>query len=838
MVAEPKFHHRASLKQTNKPFKRRFATKNSMRDKAKGRTQRVSLKGKVLRKHSRADRRNAVRTEQRKKRDHIVMSTRIFTGRHRAPKIVAVIPLCADINASDIVRNLFACVDEPYPEEKAPKTAHMLNVTRFKQTIQFVEVERNVLDILDAAKVADYVIMGISAEIEVDAFGEHCLSALQNQGHPGVFPIVQGMETVVPKRQNDVKKSLQSFMSHFFPEADKVYSTETPTEALSILRMITAQAPKGVKWREIRPYMLADSVEFEPSAEDPQVGRLALTGYLRGANLSANRLIHIPNFGDYQIEQIYHVPVAVEAARGDSIEEDDEPVVLDRPDAEHQDSLVEANEPNTLNNEQTWPEDEEMNDWNVRMQEMEEKESRIAATKGQRTITVPKGTSTYQASWIAATEGDDNESDASDASSDDDEDMDSGSDMGSDEEEEEDDEEEYEEMVVGADGKIVSASDDEDNGDASSDKDEGLPSAEEEALQLKAYLKERERQNRDDLNFPDEVDTPMEISARERFARFRGLQSFRTSPWDPYENLPLDYARIFQFESFKRTQQRVLRMAADSVVKSGMRIRIILRAAPAQIAASYNPSRPFVAFGLMQHEHQMSVVHFTIVRSEGYSEPVRSKDPLVAHFGFRRYNVQPLFSQHSLGGSNTNGVHKFERFLKPGVVSVGTIYAPIQFGTVPVSLYLPTPVPANDMSDSQAGVIPTLVGTGSSLEVNPSRILAKRIILTGAPFKIHKRSAVIRYMFFSPEDVIWFKPVQLHTKHGRTGHIFESLGTHGYMKCVFDGPIKQMDTVCMNLYKRVYPKWNTSLWSEHAQDEEQKQQWVGPVALKSDAMEL
>ncbi|KAJ2015313.1 ribosome biogenesis protein tsr1, partial [Coemansia sp. S610] len=493
------------------------------------------------------------------------------------------------------------------------------------------------------------------------------------------------------------------------------------------------------------------------------------------------------------------------------------------------DSLVEANEPNTLTNEQTWPEDEEMNGWNERMQEMEEEESRMAAAKDKRTITVPKGTSTYQASWIAATQGDDNESDDSDASSDEDDDMDSGSDDGS----EEEDEEEYEEMVVGADGKIVSASDDE-HDDEASDKDDGLPTAEEEALQLKAYLKERERQNRDDVNFPDEVDTPMEVSARERFARFRGLQSFRTSPWDPYENLPLDYARIFQFESFKRTQQRVLRVAADSAAKSGMRIRIVLRAAPAEIAASYNPSRPFVAFGLMQHEHQMSVVHFTVMRSEGYSEPVRSKDPLVAHFGFRRYNVRPLFSQHSLGGSNTNGVHKFERFLKPGVVSVGTVYAPIQFGTVPVSLYLPTPAATSDM----AGVIPTLVGTGSSLEVNPSRILAKRIILTGAPFKIHKRSAVIRYMFFSPEDVNWFKPVQLHTKHGRTGHIFESLGTHGYMKCVFDGPIKQMDTVCMNLYKRVYPKWNTSLWSEHAQDEEQKLQWIGPVMQKPEDMEL
>jgi len=102
---------------------------------------------------------------------------------------------------------------------------------------------------------------------------------------------------------------------------------------------------------------------------------------------------------------------------------------------------------------------------------------------------------------------------------------------------------------------------------------------------------------------------------------------------------------------------------------------------------------------------------------------------------------------------------------------------------------------------------------GSFLSPDPTRIIAKRIILTGHPFKVHKKTATIRYMFFNRDDIEYFKSVELHTKFGRVGHITEALGTKGYFKAHFDGPFQQIDTVCMNLYKRQYPKVSLSIES-------------------------
>jgi pre-rRNA-processing protein TSR1 len=177
-----------------------------------------------------------------------------------------------------------------------------------------------------------------------------------------------------------------------------------------------------------------------------------------------------------------------------------------------------------------------------------------------------------------------------------------------------------------------------------------------------------------------------------------------------------------------------------------------------------------------------------------------TQDPVILLLGPRRFLVEPIFSGQTQrnNGKGVNNVHKFHRFVQHGSPAVGTTYLPVTFGSsTPALLLQPESL--------------DLISSGSLLGSDPTRVVAKRIILTGHPYKLHKRTATIRYMFFNTEDILYFKPIELHTKKGRKGHIKESLGTHGFFKAMFDGPIDQMDTICLNLYKRCFPKWGKLL---------------------------
>ena len=52
-----------------------------------------------------------------------------------------------------------------------------------------------------------------------------------------------------------------------------------------------------------------------------------------------------------------------------------------------------------------------------------------------------------------------------------------------------------------------------------------------------------------------------------------------------------------------------------------------------------------------------------------------------------------------------------------------------------------------------AQTVVTLVATGTTLSVDPDRVIVKKIILSGIPVKVKNRYAVVKHMFYSADDV-------------------------------------------------------------------------------------
>ena len=86
-----------------------------------------------------------------------------------------------------------------------------------------------------------------------------------------------------------------------------------------------------------------------------------------------------------------------------------EPSALFVPDPEDADSLVSSNDPDDMQNEQTWPTEEEMQDDSPRDLTGDILPEGAPGTTPRAIRRVPKGTSAYQAAWIIDEDDEDDE---------------------------------------------------------------------------------------------------------------------------------------------------------------------------------------------------------------------------------------------------------------------------------------------------------------------------------------------------------------------------------------------------------------------------------------------
>eukprot|EP01138_Halocafeteria_seosinensis_P015614 gb/GECG01015935.1/.p1 GENE.gb/GECG01015935.1/~~gb/GECG01015935.1/.p1 ORF type:complete len:956 (+),score=149.90 gb/GECG01015935.1/:1-2868(+) len=892
-------HHRSgSLKQQNKKHKAlgKASVRRSSVAKGKvpgtgdsgadGTTSNAAHKRKLsILKSGKQRRINQQKQLRDEKRAEVIIRKRLLGGSSQGPPlVVGFYPLAENASVQELVTSIQSQADEVIQEQGYEGVAQptTVNCSKFKTRFTLLECpsvrgvdDHNdtppLLQALDTVNSVDILVlvMNISDGLDnsIDEYAHEFLSAVKASGTPCVVGAIQGVTTLKnsgksgQKKANENKKHAVKFFENEFPKGRiKVADTD---DIQTTLRTLTTVTPKTVSWRSTRPYVVANGVDYEATGELPvvppdaaegkdedekltyrtnrtiapntisppeathivkqylkendvsalQTGTIKLTGYVRGAPLSAEQYIYLNGLGYYPIKKISQLKHFNASTHGD-----DEPTPLNV----HENKTFQEEELRTVapeevtNGEQTWPTEEE---------------ERAAEERMKRKPSGAEMNTDYTKAWLT-------------------------------DQDEIDEETRKEEQF-----KAMADEDADDLDDAMSDGGTSI-------MTSKKYGRKggKREEEKEDLEFPDEVDTPTDIPARERFGRYRGLQSFRTSYWDPKESLPRSYSRIFQVQNYSVSSKRAVneikeaenalfklekdrlqgeqreraterkakksrsgstsgendmevetasvstsahtlsnadvdeglqQKIGESWVPLGRYVMIEVPNVPMILVQRRNKNVPLVATGLLRHEHQTSVVHFNVqrVNTDKYDSPIKSKEELEFHCGFLRFKARPVFGENNLKSDK----HKFERFLHANRWTVASAYGPILFGNMPIQVYKRFTDDANPERTRSL-----LVATGTLLGADPDRIVLKKIVLSGYPVKVNRRAAVVKFMFYSPEDILWFKPIELHTKHGLSGYIKEPVGTHGRMKCTFNGVIKQHDTVLMSLYKRVYPRWGES----------------------------
>lgn len=558
-------------------------------------------------------------------------------------------------------------------------------------------------------------------------------------------------------------------------------TTKAQQTAISaLIRTLCTLAASGPTWVSDapRPYLITDGTANSTHPDRPAVlydgdkRELKLTGYIYGNNApwNVNHLVHVPHLGTYAVKNVTlagigneNLPPIIAAERKNRIDKgivamedanaETDGVVLAQSNPEDREPLDMFAAPDALEGEQNLIGfDEDGDGFHGDFDDDAEQGQSGDVKNFQPGTARPAGWSDYQSAWLDAL--DENE-----------------------------DVEDHGELAFALNKK---------KGDATTVGGDDLMMNEDlevNAEDRRALLAQRKKDQKDDLEFPDEVAVEEEGAARDRYARYRSLKSFRKSHWDPKENLPETYGAIYHFASFKATQKDVMadmkelnevvtkhgfgcnliggnaeridedhRMDSDdededamarACVPSGAYVTIALEGVTPSAYSRISPNAILTAVAHLPHENKVSVLHAGLCQSskcEADEEvPIKSKDVLTFRCGWKTWQSRPIFSQNNLNSDK----HKFERFMPVG----GAFFACSMFGPV---TYSPCPVlvfrEATESGEGD-GKRRELLAHGSMLGADADRIVLKRIILTGYPTRVHKRHATVKYMFYNPEDV-------------------------------------------------------------------------------------
>lgn len=235
------------------------------------------------------------------------------------PPCVVTVVGPSGVGKSTIIRNLV----KHFAKRSIPSvTGPITLVSGRRKRLTFVEVGSNLASMIDAAKVADLVLLVIDAAFRFEMETFEFLNIAASHGMPKVIAILTHLDKLHDGRQ--IRRAKKAFKDRIWAElydGAKVFylSGITTTgdylsrEVLNLARFISVAKPPVTRWRSDHPYLMADRVEdISPKSLPEHADRtVAAYGYVRGAPLRTTTgewRLHLAGVGDLVAHNVEPLP--------------------------------------------------------------------------------------------------------------------------------------------------------------------------------------------------------------------------------------------------------------------------------------------------------------------------------------------------------------------------------------------------------------------------------------------------------------------------------------------------------------------------------------------------
>ncbi|KAL0227950.1 hypothetical protein RCL1_004093 [Eukaryota sp. TZLM3-RCL] len=273
----------------NKPFKSKHASKHELKRKHKGRVPSVKAASQTKIEETKDVRRNRslqLRRQAKAERLSIVRRGLI------PPRVVVVISLSTDLDVVTFTDALSNCSSHTVFPGFGHKTSILSDR---KQRLTFLPVQSNSIEsVLHACLAADLILVAVSATAGISQFASSISDCIKQQGLPPILCSLHNLNEIHQSKRGQHRKFITSQLEELFTTSVRTVVCEE--DYSNLIRFIKEIHIDQISWRQYRPYLLAHSLSRSAS------GNLLISGYVRGAPMSVNRLAHLVGFGDFMVK--------------------------------------------------------------------------------------------------------------------------------------------------------------------------------------------------------------------------------------------------------------------------------------------------------------------------------------------------------------------------------------------------------------------------------------------------------------------------------------------------------------------------------------------------------